>query len=97
MTAGVQLHGVTQSAGAPALPPSAKPEVSAEQRACGAPVCVCRGERNLSIAGRRKGGHHYGWISKKKHPKLYEAALSVACVTQNTLFPQIVSLETILF
>ena len=48
VTAGVQLHGVTQSAGAPALPPSAKPEVSAEQRACGAPLCVCRGERNLS-------------------------------------------------
>ena len=65
MTAGVQLHGVTQSARAPALPCSAKPEVSAEQRALrGAPVCVCRGERNLSIAGRRKGGHHYGLISK---------------------------------
>ena len=65
MTAGVQLHGVSQSAAAAALPCSAKPEVSAEQHAArrAAPLCVCRGERNLSIAGRRKGGHHYGLIS----------------------------------
>ena len=63
MTAGVQLHGVTSvSRGrCTALFRQARSKCWAAR---GAPVCVCRGERNLSIAGRRKGGHHYGLISK---------------------------------
>ena len=56
MTAGVQLHGVTQSAGAPGLPCSAKPEVSAEQRgARRASVCLQR--REESILSQRIESH----------------------------------------
>lgn len=45
MTAGVQLHGVSQSAAA--LPCSAKPEVSAEQRA--ARQCVSAEARGIYL------------------------------------------------
>ena len=47
MTAGVQLHGVSQSAPAAALPCSAKPEVSAEQRA--ARQCVSAEARGIYL------------------------------------------------
>ena len=50
MTAGVQLHGVSQSAAAVALPCSAKPEVSAEQRApSAARQCVSAEARGIYL------------------------------------------------
>ncbi len=47
MTAGVQLHGVSQSATAAGLPCSAKPEVSAEQFA--ARQCVSAEARGIYL------------------------------------------------
>ena len=84
MTAGVQLHGVTQSAAAAALPCSAKPEVSAEQR----------GERRASVCLQRREESIYCWKEEGRTPLwfdkqyniqyfLMQLLVCVACVIQN--------------
>ena len=65
LTAGVQLHGVSQLAPAAALPCSAKPEVSAEQRA--ARHCVCLQRQEESIYCWKEEGRTPLWFDKQNN------------------------------